>query len=78
MKTVTASEANRHFSRLLREAARGETISVISRGKTVATLAPVDEQHALRQKARQALLERLKAAEATGARAWRRDELYDG
>ncbi len=40
MKTITASDANRHFSNLLRKVATGEVITVLSRGKPVATIAP--------------------------------------
>lgn len=40
MRTVTASEANRQFSRLLRDVAAGETLVVTSHGRPVATLAP--------------------------------------
>ncbi|MBU1666080.1 MAG: type II toxin-antitoxin system Phd/YefM family antitoxin [Gammaproteobacteria bacterium] len=38
MKTVTAAEANRQFSRVLREIGQGETFTVLSRGKAVATI----------------------------------------
>lgn len=41
MREVSATEANRHFSKLLREAAAGETILVTSRGRPIATLGPV-------------------------------------
>ena len=32
VKTIAAGDANRHFSRLLRDAAKGEVITVLSRG----------------------------------------------
>jgi len=40
MKTISAGDANRHFSNLLREVATGEVITVFLRGKPVATIAP--------------------------------------
>ena len=40
MKTINASEANRRFSKLLREVARGEVYTVVSSGKPVASIAP--------------------------------------
>ena len=40
METISASDANRHFSNLLREVATGKVITVLSRGKSVATIAP--------------------------------------
>ena len=40
MKIVTAAEANRQFSAVLREVAQGESVLVTSRGKPVATIMP--------------------------------------
>ena len=42
MKSVSAAEANRHFSSLLREVSRGVRITVTSRGKPVATISAAD------------------------------------
>lgn len=77
MKTVTAAEANRRFSELLRAVAAGETVEVVSRGRPVARISSVDVNHATREAARTALLRRLRAQRSTGARDWRRDELYE-
>jgi prevent-host-death family protein len=77
MKTISAADANRHFSRVLREVSRGEQITVVSRGRPVATIAPVREIAAERRSARRMLLERLRNQPVTGARCWTRDELYD-
>ena len=41
MTTISAAEANRHFSQVLRQVARGETLIVTSRGKPMATIAPI-------------------------------------
>ena len=41
MKTVTAADANRQFSALLRRVTQGEQIVITTRGKPVATLAPL-------------------------------------
>lgn len=78
MKFISASEANRRFSHLLRQAAQGEIIAVVSRGKTVATVGPASNEMAQRQAARQSLLARLRAQGMTGERNWRREELYEG
>jgi prevent-host-death family protein len=59
MKTISAGEANRHFSSMLREVINGETVIVTSRGKPVATIGPVRQGEPLRRAARQTLLERL-------------------
>lgn len=78
MKTISAADANRHFSGLLRDVATGEVVTVLSRGKPVATISPVARESGLRQMARQTLLERLRQNKASGARDWTRDELYEG
>lgn len=78
MKSVSAAEANRHFSSLLREVSRGARITVTSRGKPVATITATDQVESReRAAARRSLLSRLSATPVTGARHWRRDELYD-
>jgi prevent-host-death family protein len=76
MKTINASEANRRFSKLLREVARGEVYTIVSRGKPMASIAPADEDASQRRKAKADLLERLNRQAVTGARDWTRDELY--
>ena len=76
MKTVTASDANRHFSQLLNAVSRGEAITIVSRGTAVAQIIPARPASNL-QPARQRLIERLRSQPARGTRDWRRDELYD-
>lgn len=67
MKTVSAATANRPFSSLLREVSSGEVVTVLSRGKPVATMAPVRRTNPGRAAARRALLERLeRVARETG------------
>ena len=77
MKTISAAEANRHFSEVLREATRGQTILITSRGKPVATLGPASGRPQVRTAARNALLARLGKRKASGARRWVRADLYD-
>lgn len=77
MRTVTAADANRQFSSVLREVAQGETYTVVSRGKPVATIAPANPNAARRDNAKANLLARLHKQEATGQRNWSRDELYE-
>ena len=76
MKTINASEANRRFSKLLRDVARGEVYTVVSRGKPVASIAPTGKEASERKKAKADLLERLNRQAVTGDRDWTRDELY--
>lgn len=77
MKTVSAADANRHFSRVLREVAQGTHVTVVSRGRPVATISPVRGSGRERQAARHILLERLRQQPVVGGRSWTRDELYD-
>ena len=78
MKSISAAEANRHFSSLLREVSRGAQITVTSRGKPVATISAADQvERRERVAARRVLLSRLRATPATGTRNWSREELYE-
>lgn len=77
MKTVTAADANRQFSSVLREVAHGETVIVTSRGKPVAAIGPAQVASAQRNAAKKALLARLSKQAITGMRNWTRDELYE-
>jgi len=75
MRTVTASDANRNFSGLLRDVAYGESILIVSRGTPVARISPVDVK-AGRTAAKESLLLRLSGQNASGQRDWTRNELY--
>ena len=79
MKTVTAAEANRQFSAVLRDVAQGESVLVTSRGKPVATIAPARQaRNRARERAKKQLFERLASIEPSGkVREWTREELYD-
>ena len=75
---VSASEANRSFSALLRQVARGQSFTVLSHGRPVATLAPANASRGGMADSRRALLARLATQPASGEpRTWRRDALYD-
>ncbi len=76
MKTVSAADANRHFSSVLRDVASGQVVTVLSRGKPVATIGPVRAESDQRKAAKIGLLERLNRQPALGQRDWSRDELY--
>ena len=75
---ISASEANRSFSSLLRQVAQGQRFTVLSHGRPVATIAPVQDARATRAASRRALLARLAQQPAAGEpRSWTRNELYD-
>jgi len=80
MGSISASEANRHFSALLRRVQQGETVTITSRGRVVAEMRPATptKDEAARKTAWRALLEHLREArpfEAVGP--WTREELYE-
>ncbi len=79
MKTVTAADANRQFSAVLREVAQGGRVMVTSRGKPVATIEPVRSRATAARAgaAKRRLFEHLASVKAVGARDWTRDDLYD-
>jgi prevent-host-death family protein len=76
-KAVSATEANRQFSRLLDGVRRGHSYLVTSHGQPVAKLSPVSEARKTMADARKALLKRLRTQPASRAGRWTRDELYE-
>ncbi|HYE52246.1 MAG TPA: type II toxin-antitoxin system prevent-host-death family antitoxin [Azospirillaceae bacterium] len=77
MRSVTAAEANRRFSELLRAARDGETILVTSRGRPVAKLVPVEAELDAKVVSRKSLVDRLRAEPALDLPRISRDELYE-
>ena len=79
MRRVSAADANRHFSKILRAVAGGETIVVTSRGAPVVTIAPVTAATGIdrRRAARLALLERLAAHPVEPSGRVTRDDGYE-
>lgn len=78
MKSISAADANRHFSDLLRDVATGQVVTVVSRGKPVATISPARTADDQRKAAQECLFQRLRQNKALGARNWERNELYEG
>lgn len=74
---ISAAEANRAFSTLLREVREGHSFTVTAHGKPVARIIPCAAADAAREAARAALLARLDAQPAIEAGRWTRDELYE-
>ncbi|MDZ7759658.1 MAG: type II toxin-antitoxin system prevent-host-death family antitoxin [Desulfovermiculus sp.] len=77
MKTITAAEANRGFSHLLRDVSNGQEYTILSRGKPVAKITSLSSENTRRAEMKKNLLSRLRSQESTGTRSWTRDELYD-
>jgi prevent-host-death family protein len=76
-EAVSAADANRRFSELLRAVRDGKTVLVTSHGKPVARIVPVTEHDRTSAGARAALLDRLRAEPVTNIGRWTRDELYE-
>ncbi len=74
-RAVTASQANQQFSDLLRRVAKGETVTVTSRGRPIARMAPVDDGSGP-QSVRQ-LLSFVEQLPVRYAGDWSRDDLYE-
>jgi len=78
-KVVTAAEANRQFSSLMREVADGETVIVTSHGRDAIKMVPVtvDAEDGLRIAAMDRLVEHLKTLPRQPGITWTRAELYE-
>ena len=77
-ESISASDANRSFSALLRRVRQGKSFTVQSHGRPVAIIRPVESEQLGLAVPRRALLNRLLNQPCSGPqRSWRRDELYD-
>ncbi len=76
-KVVSAADANRKFSELLRRVRLGESYVVTSHGKPVARIVPAFAVDKVEARARLALLQRLRAQRPVKSERWTRDELYE-
>ena len=75
-KAVSATDANRKFSKLLRAVQEGQSYVVTSHGKAVARITPVETNGSVTQGARTALLKRLRSEPVDKIGRWSRDDLY--
>ena len=76
-KIVSAAEANRRFSQLLRSVREGDSYLVTVHGKPVAKIVPANRDETMMERARALLVARLRSQPALNAGRWSRDELYD-
>jgi prevent-host-death family protein len=76
-KAISAAEANRRFSEVLRGVREGQSYIVTSHGRPVARIEPVQKQS--QSKAKDKLLAHLKSRPVSKKPIgrWTRDELYD-
>lgn len=76
-ETVSAAEANREFSKLLRGVREGNSYVVTSHGRPVAKLVPVSKSPEEREAAFEKLMARLRSQPVMNIGRWTRDELYE-
>ena len=76
-QAISAADANRRFSELLRTVKMGQSVVVTSHGKPVARISPVVEDDRAAEGARSALFARLRKERVVNSGRWTRDELYD-
>ena len=76
-KAISAADANRRFSEVLRHVKDGQSYVVTSHGRPVARIAPVVEQENTMAQARSSLIRRLRSERVVNIGKWKRDELYE-
>jgi prevent-host-death family protein len=76
-EAISAADANRRFSLLLRGVREGRSYVVTSHGKPVARLIPVGRHEEVATGARTALLSRLEKQPVIEVGRWTRDEIYE-
>ncbi len=80
-ETISAAEANRAFSRLLRGVCEGRSYLVTAHGRPVARLVPAnsgnENERRVRGAALRALIERVRRQPALDVGRWTREELYE-
>jgi prevent-host-death family protein len=76
-EAVSAADANRRFSLLLRGVREGRSYVVTSHGRPVARLIPAGRLDGVTTSAHSSLLSRLEKQPVIDAGRWTRDELYE-
>ena len=76
-KSVSAADANRDFSKLLRDVRNGSSFIITNHGKPVAKIIPFVSEDSVVDAARATLFARLRAQPAINIGRWTRDELYE-
>jgi prevent-host-death family protein len=77
MGSVSAADANRDFSKLLRAVRDGDSFIITSHGNPVAKIVPFVTTDRVRAAAKRRLMAHLRAQPAMKIGRWTRDELYE-
>ena len=75
--SISAADANRNFSMILRAVREGGSYVVTSYGKPIARIVPAGRLEAVTWTARDLLLKRLARQPVTDIGRWSRDDLYE-
>ncbi len=76
-KAISAADANRQFSTLLRNVREGASFVVTSHGRPVARIVPIEDGDRSVEVSFQRLIDRLEKQKAIESGSWSRDELYE-
>jgi prevent-host-death family protein len=76
-EAVSAADANRKFSQLLRSVREGRSYVVTVHGKPVAKIVPIGKHDKVVSAARRILFARLRSQPVHNVGRWTRDELYE-
>ncbi len=76
-QAISATDANRNFSAVLRSVSEGNCYIVTSYGKPIARIVPAGRREAVASIARDVLLKRLASQPVVDVGRWSRDELYE-
>ena len=76
-RAISAADANRNFSAVLRSVGEGNCYIVTSYGKPVARIVPAGRHETVASMARDVLLKRLASQPIVHVGRWSRDELYE-
>ena len=76
-KAISAADANRKFSQVLRQVREGQSYVVTSHGRPVARIGPVKAEGSANSGARNSLLNRLRSERVVKVGRWNREDLYE-
>lgn len=79
MASIGAREANRSFSKILKEAENGKTVTITRNGKAIAQIGPAqtDREKQAREKALAEFLAFLEKGFDLGGKGFTRDEMHE-
>lgn len=74
-KAISATDANQRFSEMLRDVGEGQSYTVMSRGRAVARVLPVDQEQ--QHRSMNGLLRFVRQLPVRHSGNWSRNDLYE-